>query len=442
MLNPVEALQINPVGAHIKLPLQGIAVQLAFTLLFGLSAFWLFQRAGADRRRLQLYLSRPLISALVTGVTIAALFGALALYGKTHGGGTLEAASDPGVAIFQPAPPGHAQTLHYTFSYPAPQAESVQPLLLHADEVFGEVAAQLHIEGGESIDVDLSGSEANTEGTAFFDRIRMFPGGESPLSTLAHETTHVFATRLAGGENERELTRMPAFNEGLARWVEQRIEIKSGVSERDQRQAAIVSQRHMVAARDLTDINTLARNVDRNLIYPLGAVIIDSLVSRYGVEAPKKVLLTLGRPDFPRDLDPYALWQAAFQLSGFDLSLVFDDYARSLKEWQEKFARFIGELPRPRGSLVLGKERVGVSVRLDAALPAGWRVVVRFRPRDNSELRDYVTRSVKNGVAWLALSRVSNERVCFQPGINAEGIVIYEAWVCLPLDSAANSPDQ
>jgi len=76
--------------------------------------------------------------------------------------------SDADSAQFTPTAAGHAQTLHYTFSYPARRAEPVQLLLLHADEVFSHVAAQLNIDGGPAIDVDLSGSEANTEGTAFF----------------------------------------------------------------------------------------------------------------------------------------------------------------------------------------------------------------------------------------------------------------------------------
>jgi hypothetical protein len=265
----------------------------------------------------------------------------------------------------------------------------------------------------------------------------MFPGGKAPLSVLAHETAHVFATRLAGGKNERELTKMQALNEGLAHWVEQTLAAQSGVSELDRLQAAIVSQRHLASAQQLTDMNALARDVDRNLEYPLGAVIVDALVRRYGAEAPKTLLLTLGRPDFPRDLEGYTLWQAAFQLSGFDLTLVFDDYARLLKEWELQSAASIAELPRPRGSLVRNDESVGVAVRLDAALPAGWRAVVRFRPRGDSPLRDYATRSTENDIAWQSLNSIANERVCFQPGIGTQGIVIYEVWTCLPLDSAA-----
>jgi hypothetical protein len=438
-LNPVDALMINLVGAHLRLPLESIAAQCCIVLLFGLSAYWLFRDACADRRRLQLLLSRPLISATVAIGTIAALFGALFLYERSHGDnrGREVTASGPSTAQFKPSAPGHSQTRHYTFSYPAQQAEPVQLLLLHADEVFSNVAGLLNMDGGPGIDVDLSGSEGNTEGTAFFDRIRMFPVGEAPLSVLAHETTHVFAKRLAGGKNERELTKMQAFNEGLAHWVEQTLAAKTGVSELDRLQAAIVAHRHMASARQLTDMDALARDVDRNLVYPLGAVVVDALIRRYGADAPKTLLLTLGRPDFPRDLEGYTLWQAAFQLSGFDLTLVFDDYARLVKGWEHESAALIADLPRPRGSLVRRDGFVGVAVRLDAALPAGWRTVVRFRPRGDSPLRDYVTRSTKDDIAWQWIKGIAKDNVCFQPGIETKGIVIYELWTCLPLDSAA-----
>jgi hypothetical protein len=80
------------------------------------------------------------------------------------------------------------------------------------------------------------------------------------------------------------------------------------------------------------------------------------------------------------------LWQAAFQLSGFDLALVFDDYAQRAKQWQREFSDTIASLPRPRGSLVRTDEQVGVEVRLNDPLPAGWKSVVRVPPEDRQPL--------------------------------------------------------
>src|SRR5258708_26567897 len=138
----------------------------------------------------------------------------------------------------------------------------------------------------------------------------MFPGGEAPLSVLAHETTLFFASRLAGGKNERELTKMQAFNEGLAHWVEHTLAAKTGVSDLDRLQAAIVSHRHMATARQLTDVDALARALDRNLVYPLGAAVVDALIRRYRAAAPTTLFLTLSRPDFPHALQDYTLCNA------------------------------------------------------------------------------------------------------------------------------------
>lgn len=439
VLNPAEALTIHPVGVHVHLSMESVAVQSAALLIFGLPAYWLFTLSGMGRRRqFQLQLSRPLISALVTAATGAALLGALFVYTKSGGARQARQSSQSTVdsAEFTPTAPGHAQTLHYTFSYPAQQSEPVQGLLLHADEVFDNVAKQLDIDGGPGIDVDLSGSEDNTEGTAFFDRIRMVGDGPEPLAVLAHETTHVFADRLAGGDRERELGKMEAFNEGLAHWVEKKLSSGSGVSGVDKLQAAIISRRHLVSARQLTDMTALAQEVDLNLQYPLGAALIDVLVKRYGADAPKKILLTIGRIDFPRDLKGVELWQAAFQMSGIDLAVVFDDYSRRLKGWEEQNSALIDDLPRPRGSLVRKSELVGVALRTDAPLPEESRLVVRFRPREDSPLREYATIYPSGRIAWRSVNSLANQKVCFQPGLQSQGIVIYEAWTCLPLDSA------
>ncbi len=94
---------------------------------------------------------------------------------------------------------------------------------------------------------------------------------------------------------------MQTFDEGLAQFVEQRLESRNGVADTDRLQAAVVSQRNV-------------------------------LVQLYGTDAPAKLLSTLGRPDFPRDLEGLTLWQTAFQLSGFNLGLVFDDYATRVKQ--------------------------------------------------------------------------------------------------------------
>jgi hypothetical protein len=310
-------------------------------------------------------------------------------------------------------------------------------LLDDADRIYAEVADLLGVEPGARIDVDLSGSATNTAGTAFHERIRMHNGLEA-LATLAHETAHVLANRLAGGEQERELAKMRVFNEGLAEWIENRVTTGSGLTDLNRLQAAIVSRRQLIRAEHLTDFEMLEREADLTLQYPLGAALVDSMVTRYGREAPARLLRTLGDPDFPRDLQKAELWFAAFQGSGFDLGLVFADYSRRLKSWELEFAGQINALPRPRGSLVRDGNMIGVELRLDTVLPEGWSALMRARPRQDSPLTDYWTSFADEDlVAWIPAYQAIDGQLCFQPGVRSFGAAIFESWVCLSLDSAA-----
>lgn len=444
-LNPLKLLDPQLVGLHWQVPVAGLVVQLVVLVTCVLLAMGMFVAAGGGQgRRLQQWLARPLVSAAVTLATIGVVIAAISLI--------MNASQEPAqhdtvagipssTAQFVPSPPGNARTVHYSFSYPARQAEQVQAIMRDADRIHAEVAAILGVEAGARIDVDLSGSANNTDGMAFHDRFQMRLGPNAS-ATLAHETVHVLARRLAGGERERELSKMSALNEGVAEWIEKRVSVGSGLTDLHRLQAAIVSRRHLLRPEQLTDIEALARIADRNLQYPLGAVLVDSIVARYGQESLHRLLSVLGDPDFPRDLHGAELWFAAFQMAGFDLALVFDDYARRLKAWESQFAEQIDALPRPRGSLVRGNGLVGVELRFDADLPSGWTAVVRFRPEQDSPLDRYSTHGVDGYlVAWTRAGSAVGGQLCFQPGVRAFGITIFEAWGCLLLDSAADWRD-
>ena len=443
VFDPVALLNARLVGSRWRLPMGALAVQLGLAAACAASALVLFVSAG--RRRdfaLDKWLRRPLVSALVG----AAMIGVAIWVGSLYLDETPEEtrkrvlSKSPDTVDFPDAPPGHAVTRHYSFSYPALRSSELRPFLVEGDRTFERVASLLRVETESSIDVDLSGSLPNTEGTAYLDRIRMDAGGFDPLATLAHETTHVFALRMAGGERERELSKMTVFDEGLARWVELRFSGDGTLPERDRFQAAVVSKRSLVRPEMLTDLDRLARSNDENLKYPLGAVFVDAFIRRYGNGAPRQLLSTLARPDFPRDLQGPELWQAAFQLAGFDLAVLFDDYSSRLKSWEREYAAIIDTLPRLRGVLVRRHALVGVHVLLDGPAPEGWKAVVRFRPTSESPLDSYVTLPVVKGVAWQSLRRIANEEVCFQSGLEAMGITLFEGWTCLPLDSADVQP--
>ncbi|HEX9173114.1 MAG TPA: ABC transporter permease, partial [Telluria sp.] len=393
-LNTADLLTLRFTGTAWQLPLPAIWTQLGAALLFAGAALLLFKSAGSVRiqvARLQKR-RRLIVVPLTTVMLVAAVAGLAMLARRNSGGDGGESHSRRADAVkFTPIATGHATTSHYTFSYPALSSARVSPLIARADQTFSEVAALLKIDGGAPIDVDLSGTTENHAGTAYFDRIRMRVNGASAAATLAHETAHVFARRLAGGESARQLDGMMVFNEGLAEWVEGKVTNQASANEGHQLAAAIVSTRRLVTPRQLTDHDAFASAVDENLKYPLGAILVGRLVGRYGPNAPKNLLLALAHPDFPRDLEGYTLWQTAFQLAGFDLDLVLDDYARHLRQLEPRFARQIADLPRPRGSLAEQEEGYAVTLRFDSPLPESAYPLVRFRPGKTGNSAQYRT---------------------------------------------------
>ncbi len=442
-LDTTELLTLRFTGTAWQLPMPTIWTQLGAVLLFGALAFVLFCSAGKVGARVQRigglrrWLTRLGI-ALLVGALIAGI-SQLVARSRDDDGGADKTRAD--ALEFMPVASGQATTRHYTFSYPALSSARVRPLIDGADRTFDDVAALLGIKGGAPIDVDLSGTTRNHAGTAYLDRIRMRVSDKSASATLAHETTHVLAERLAGGARATQLDHMMVFNEGLAEWVENKLGTGAGVTDKQELVAAIVSARRLVKPRQLTDQVGFANTVDDNLKYPLGAILIDRLVKRYGATAPNTLLRTLARADFPRDLDGYALWQTAFQLAGFDLDLVLDDYARHLKGLEATHARQIARLPRPRGSLVEQDEEYAIALRFDLPVPDDALPLVRYRPGKSADSSSYRTRYgdlAEDGTYTVKVPEdiITRGQVCFQTGVHVESVTLYEPWVCLPVDVA------
>jgi hypothetical protein len=436
-LNTADLADVHIMGTRWRIASTTLGTQLLLAAGFGLTALWAFNRSGRGRARFKQWLGRPVVSAIVAVFTVGAamLFMTVETTGDKESKGKKDSAS---TMKFDRSPPGHAETAHYRFGYPSQRSNAMQPLLADGDGAFERLAALLRVDGGVPIDVDLSGSAKNTAGTTKNQSIRMKLDSERLVATLTHETTHVFERRLVGDVHPENLERMDVLNEGLAHWAERRLTGDGGFTETDREQIAAIAARKLVTPTTLLDPDILARDQDVNLHYPLGAELVDAVVRRYGPTAPRELLKTIGAPDFPRDLKGLELWQAAFQLAGFDLSLVLDDYARDLNDLKLEYATFTARLPRLRGSLVRKGDWVGVEVRSDLEVPADFTSVVRFRPREDSALFRYET--VETGtdhIGWQRLKAIAQGRVCFQPGLESSGVALFEQWQCLPLESAA-----
>lgn len=441
--DPTTLLEQHLVGATWHVPELNLGVQLSLAVFLGLGSLLAFMRTGRSSRSLDERLKRPVVSAIVALVTVCAVVLALYVVGgdsdgdDTHWGQTEDVAG----AWFDEGPSGHAETEHYRFSYPAQRAQGLLLLLDAGDLQFEAVERALGgVDGGTQIPVDLWGSSRNTAGTAMHESIRMgLDSKEDLLGVLAHETTHVIAGRLANETKQDGLARMSIFNEGLASWVERRVAPgDGGQAELDRLQAAWVSRRRLVEPTVLTDADALTSQQDVSLQYPLGGAFVQALVDRHGPRAPAKVLETLGRDDFPRGLSGFELWTAAFQLAGYDVGAVFDDYSRLLKRWELERKDTLDALPRLRGVLTAREGWVGVEVLVDGEMPEGFTAVVRFRPAKDSALDTYFQRPVREDdlTAWVERREVGPSEVCFQPGLKARGVTIYEPWGCQPIDAA------
>jgi hypothetical protein len=439
-------------------------VTAALTLACLLLAYRVFAGAGgAGMQRLaRLAQHRAVVFVLCAAALVAV---PVAIF-QAQDGGQDTTSDDPGAdddvpvaSAAQPAPkaaggkgraatPGVRKfvTTHYTFNIPAGRSVTEADLKA-ADAAFATAAAALSIEVTDParIDVDLSGSIRHTAGLAAHNRIRITlePGWHD---TLVHETVHVMAGWIAGGEHARDLDRMSLFNEGLAHWAEPSYGRNAGQRAREQLALATLFRRNLLNQDTLLDNRTLERQLDWRLQYPLGAALIEVFVKRYGEEAPRRVLEALGRPAFPPELEGYELYRSAFQQAGFDLNLVLNDYALQLRRWSDAHGPAIDAMPRPRGLLVRAPGKAGIAVQLDRPLADGEQLVVQFRPRPDSRLEDVVAvdrfeRLVHFGgrpVAWLPLAQVAGNQVCYQLGVRNRYYDMVEPWRCLPLAVAAN----
>jgi hypothetical protein len=434
---------------------------VAILTLACLAGAWLlFAGAGGIAMlRLARLAQNRAFKLLLVAAGLAALFVVIyQTFDKNGDKGDDEPGGDATVAAVPATPPtpiapaapaaGRARkvvTAHYTFNIPAGRAVDERELK-EADAAFATAARALSVEITEAplIDVDLAGSIRHTAGLASHNRIRVTlePGWHN---TLVHETVHVIESWLAGGERGRGLDKMSLFNEGLAHWAEPAYREDADLRRQERLAVATMFRRHLLNQEELLDDRSLQRNIDWRLQYPLGAGLVETLVKRYGPDAPRRVLATLAQADFPPGLEGYELYRSAFQRADFDLNLVLNDYALELGRWSKAFAPVIDGMPRPRGILVREGGRVGIAVQLDTPLAQGQRLIVQFRPRADSRIDDVVAverldRQGQRPVAWLPLDQVAGNQVCYQVGVRTRLYDMVEPWSCLPLRAAADVP--
>ena len=80
----------------------------------------------------------------------------------------------------------------------------------------------------------------------------------------------------------------------------------------------------------------------------------------------------------------------------------------------------------------------GAKATVDAPLPKGWSLALRFRPGPESAFSTYDTFKVEpERPEWRQAKSIRKAQVCVQAGVRMpHGNVLYEPWACLPVSEA------
>jgi hypothetical protein len=435
-LNPLTLLDWEWTSTAIVVDGEAVRTQIAVAALAGFVAWRGFVGAGRGRRPLSL--GGPVVGAAVVVVTLSALAAAFFMAIRPMRDSFDAAAQGAGSGSYQfaPSPPAQTVTRHYRISYPSHEAKAALALADEADAVFERVHAVLGLPPGDVIDVDASGSMRNTHGTAFLGRLRMQLDSEV-LAVLAHETAHVAAQRVAGAERDWLWQEANVLSEGLASWVETPFRARSERTDERMLLLAAMHVRRELLIDELANPGVLQSMRDENVKYAAGEALIAALVRLHGDDALPRLLRAFDDPRLPFDLRGLPLWQSTFQLAGYDLAAVVDEFYREVEAYAALNAERIAALPRPRVVLVRVGRAIGAMPAVDAPQEADSTFVVRFRPAPDSpssEFRQFAT--VANEPAWPRPGDVRGGRLCVQAGVNVGAEVLFEPWACLPTSEA------
>jgi hypothetical protein len=437
LLDPLRLLDAELTPSGLEVAMETMWAQLAITIVAFAIAWVAFVRIGRVRQRMSP--RRPVVGTLSRIATVITIGSAIVLWFDTRESAEDISVFDSGEPYFAPSAPALTQTRYYRISYPAEESTMALKLAEQSDEIFERVHELLHVPLGEPIEVDASGSAPNTEGTAFFGRIRLRLSNDMRI-VLAHETAHVVAQRLAGSERDWLWEDASVLSEGLATWVHYQFDPQSREREQGLFVLATLQTRRELSIEELAEPKRLMRVRDENLKYPAGEGLIAAVVRLYGAEALPRLLRTFADPRLPSDLSGLELWRATFQLAGMNLGAVVDEFYREVTRYAQQHVDAIAALPRPRVRLVRHRGRIGVQALVDGELgEAGPLVQLRFKPQPDSGIDALESEHVLLGQPlWRDPEDIVAGRICVQAGLTGFGrLSLFEPWACLPVRDAA-----
>ena len=187
---------------------------------------------------------------------------------------------------------------------------------------------------------------AHAAGVAYWKKLRinfeLYPENKDLLMVFGHEMTHVIielGTNQVLSDNF-EYSRW--FHEGLATYVENRFFDNPKYEHKHLALAASWDEIHF---DELFDNSELTRERDTNLVYPVGMLWFESLVSAYGDDAPAKLLKVLQEKDQYKKLRGLNTWRSICQDAGFNLEMVRDVFNKRLKQLVKEHHELCSKFP-------------------------------------------------------------------------------------------------
>jgi hypothetical protein len=170
------------------------------------------------------------------------------------------------------------------------------------------------------------------------------------VSTLRHETAHVFIEQLSGGFAGNHMRFMRAFHEGIATAVELSVndDLTRKALERMHAEVALAVSRGRVSLDELCDDSVLTKKYNSNLAYSFGLIFAESLIDAGGPSLPRRVLASLERspPTVSTTTTSAQLWQQILQDCEVSREFVIAAYEARLDKLSQSQAAFVDGFPR------------------------------------------------------------------------------------------------
>jgi hypothetical protein len=335
---------------------------------------------------------------------------------------------------------GSELTQRYQFVFREGQRENAKEIVSAADGLHDRVTAFLRADPMPvPIVVDLATSvDPRAAGVTNWTKIRVpLELGENLeflKVVLGHETTHVYINHLGRSAMHRDFESTRFFHEGLSTFVEHNFFSTHDEQRKMRRVAAFAHSRGRIPFAILSDNGALKADRDENLVYPLGELFCQALVSTYGDPAPGLLLRSFARLKPSAGLRGVELWRTALQSCGFDLERVVAAYDAALESSVQEEAEFIARFPKSSAVVeIVGSDIV---IRRKPSEVVSARPVFRLPSKDGITPPFSVE---KDGSIRIPRSGHTNPRLRYMLGWASDDVrlPLFEPWAEADLNSVS-----